>query len=271
MALCRALAETGRRRPPVPRETDDVVSSAEPLDSACLGSTAVAFASASETGAPAAVVAPLSFFFEDLGAVDAFPLREAAVPDFEDAPVAAPVLERAPLGDDDLDSSGWGALVPELPASDLTRPDRPVRESLLSVAPDAFTAAVSAATVDSDSAAALPACGASAPPALFLWTLDSEDGFSTGALGIRAPRPLPSPLLRSAMDNTPLLDDPDSLRSIDRDARVSRGTARSSGPHCDRSGLAGRAPVAKAWSSRAFHVKHRAPMGVLSASEADCI
>ena len=263
MALCRALAETGRRRPPVPRETDDVVSSAEPLDSACLGSTAVAFASASETAAPAAVVAPFPFFFEDLGAVDAFPLREAAVPDFEDAPVAAPILERAPLGDDDLDSSGWGAPVPERAASDLTRPGRSVRESLLSVASDAFTAAVSAATVDSDCAAALPACGASAPPASFLWTLDSEDGFSTGALGIRAPRPLPSPLLRSAMDNTPLLDDPDSLRSIDRDSRVSRGTARSSGPNCDRSGLAGRTPVAKAWSSRPFHVKHRAPIDAI--------
>lgn len=233
MALCRALAETGRRRPPVPRETDDVVSSAEPLDSACLGSTAVAFTSASEMGAPAAVVVPFPFFFEDLGAVDALPLRETVFPDFEDAPVAALVLERAPLGDDDLDSSGWGAPVPERTASDLTRPGRSVRESLLSVASDAFTAAVSAATVDSDCAAALPAGGASAPPASFLWTLDSEDGFSTGALGIRAPRPLPSPLLRSAMDNTPLLDDPDSLRSIDRDSRVSRGTTRSSGPNCD--------------------------------------
>ncbi|WP_144790456.1 hypothetical protein [Kocuria palustris] len=39
------------------------------------------------------------------------------------------------------------------------------------------------------------------------------DSSCAGALGIRAPSPLPRPLLRSAMDDTPLLDDPDSLRS----------------------------------------------------------
>ena len=105
MALCRALAENGRRRAPVPRETAGDSTSAGALTSDSSGTAAGFVASVTGAGTSVEDDEPFPFFLEGLVVVEALPLREDAFPDAEEPSEVAEDLGRAPLEDVCLESS----------------------------------------------------------------------------------------------------------------------------------------------------------------------